>query len=360
MPDGSTFRFADGGSFEYRELEISSPDGTKRTFRLDWEGAGSLIFLVHHGPDGNIYGSSYLPLHLFRYVIQTGELTDLGQCSLAGGEVYSMGNLDGLLYMCSYSGARLSVYDPTRPYRFGTDEDANPRDLGRMDDVSYRPVAMLTGPLGRVWTGSYPDYGMWGGPLAWYDPKTGKFGSCRHVLKDQSVCSLAWLEGPGLIVGGTSIHGGSGTRPRADCAAVFLWDPQKGEKVWDSSFALPISAVIDLMAISDRAAYAVLRLKEDGEAEAAEHVLLLIDFEKRVVLSQGKLPGGAVPLSLRCTDDGRIYGATRSSFYQVEPGTTNARNLVSEGIEITVAGPVIGDTFYFASGHMLRALEIPK
>lgn len=354
--DGSTFQFADASSYMHRKLEIRSPDGTTRTFHLNWKGAGTDIFLIHEGPDGYIYGSGVLPLHLFRYVPETGELTDLDQCTQVGGEIYSMGNLNGLLYMCSYPGAMLSVYDPKKPYRFGMDPDANPHDLGRMDNVSYRPVVMLNGPLGRVWTGSYPDYGMWGGPLSWYDPKTGEFGSCRHVLKDQSVCSLTWVERLGLIAGGTSIAGGSGTRPRAKCAIVFLWDPQRAEKVWSSNFGLSITAVIDMLTLRDGLAYAVVNLRV-GEANKNE--LMLIDFENRTILSRSELPKDALHLSLRRTPDGRIYGSTRTMFYQIEPGTTNI-TVLADGLSISVPGPVVGDAFYFATGHWLRALKIPS
>ena len=356
LADGSSFRFSDASSFSFCQLEIQSAQGAVRRFHLDWQGAGTDIFLLHHGPDGQVYGSSILPLHLFRYVIETGELDDLGQCSVSGGEVYSMGNLGGLLYMCSYPEARLSVYDPGRPYRFGTGPDANPRDLGRMDDVSYRPVAMLAGPLGRIWTGSYPDYGMWGGPLAWYDPKTGKRGSCRHVIRDQSVCSLAWIESLALIAGGTSIVGGTGTLPRAQCAAFFLWDPQKGEKVWHSNFGLDINAVIDLLAFQGTLAYAVVKL---GRGETGRCELMLLDFARRAVTSRSDLPLGAIPLSLRKTPEGRICGAAPSAFYRVEPGTTNVEVVASDGLRISVAGPIVGGTFYFAVGHMLRALDIP-
>ena len=113
-----------------------------------------------------------------------------------------MGNLDGKLYICSYPGARLSVYDPSRPYEFGVAADSNPRDLGRVDEVSYRPRAMVTGPMGRVWIASVPDYGLWGGPLSWYDPGTEQFGSYRDIAGEASCWSLAWLVSPGFARGG--------------------------------------------------------------------------------------------------------------------------------------------------------------
>ena len=63
------------------------------------EASGSEIFYLHAGPDGCLYGSSVLPLHLFRHDPGSRSLLDLGKCSSAGGEAYSMGNLDGKLYI---------------------------------------------------------------------------------------------------------------------------------------------------------------------------------------------------------------------------------------------------------------------
>jgi len=360
LPDGSTFRFADAKSFTHRELEITSPDGKSRTFNLDWQGAGTDVFLVHLGPDGHVYGSSILPERLFRCDVETGELADLGQCSASGGEAYSMGNLDGLLYIASYPAARLSIYDPSRPYRFGTDDDANPRDVGRMDSVSYRPVVMLAGPAGRIWTGSMPDYGMWGGPLAWYDPKTGERGSCRHVLKNHSVCSLAWIEPMGLIAGGTTIGAGTGTQPRAETAAFFLWDPAGDCKTWDCDFGLAIKSVTDLLAYEGATAYAIVNLADDG----GKCELMLVDFDAGKILSRSVMSkrdgsGDPIALSMRRTPEGRIFGATRNSLFEVEPGTTEVRTL-ADGIEVSAAGPVVGNTFYFALGHSLKALTIPS
>ena len=101
--------------------------GRPTRLELDYEASGSNIFYIHAGPDGCVYGSSYLPLHLFRYDPLSGELVDLGKCSAAAGEAYSMANLDGSVYISAYSGAHLSVYDPKRPYNLGATPDNNPR-----------------------------------------------------------------------------------------------------------------------------------------------------------------------------------------------------------------------------------------
>ncbi|HID21396.1 MAG TPA: hypothetical protein EYP14_03230, partial [Planctomycetaceae bacterium] len=214
LSDGTRFEFLDASALVYRTLRLTLPDGSARTIDLSYDAAGNDIFYLHAGPDGRLYGSSALPLHLFRYDPVKDELVDLGRCSKATGEAYSMANLDGKLYISSYGGARLSVYDPSRPYRFGSGPQDNPRDLGRIDRVSCRPRSTLAGPLGRVWVASLPDYGLWGGPLSWYDPQSGQKKAYYGIAGDASCYTLAHLEKAGLLAVGTNISGGSGTRPK--------------------------------------------------------------------------------------------------------------------------------------------------
>ncbi len=130
LADGSTFAFSDAAAQIYRTLEVRSPAGEVRSFELDYETSGNEIFCLYTGPDGCIYGSSILPLHLFRYNPENGELVDMGKCSAAAGEAYSMGVLDEKLYISSYSGARISVYDPAQPYRYGADSPTIPANWG--------------------------------------------------------------------------------------------------------------------------------------------------------------------------------------------------------------------------------------
>ena len=146
LPDGGTFSFADAAEQIYRKLQVRTRDGKARTFELDYKASGSDIFCLHAGPDGCVYGSSYLPLHLFRYNPTQGGLVDLGRCSAAAGEAYSMANFEGKIYISAYPAARLSVYDPAKPYRFGNSPADNPRgpDQGRFR--VFRGGGWHTGP----------------------------------------------------------------------------------------------------------------------------------------------------------------------------------------------------------------------
>jgi streptogramin lyase len=360
LADGSTFYFSDAEDQQYRELVIESKAaGAKRQFGLDYDAAGSSLFVVHLGPDGKIYGSSIMPLHLYRYHPQTGEVKDMGRCSPAAGEAYSMGNLDGKLYICSYPAAMLSVYDPGKPYHFGSEPNDNPRDLGPMDEhISYRPRAMLTGPLGRVWTGSYPNYGIWGGPLAWYDPKTGEKKSYRHVLQDQSVCALAWAEPVQLIVGGTSISGGSGTQPKAEEAALFLWDPVKETKVWQRAPRQGTHAITALVAAPDGMIYGIAHGRSVRGKDFRE--ILVFDPAARKFVRHLPIPeGGAPDNSLQIGQDGKVYGVTTEAVYRIEPGTRSVEVLTNIPGRLDIPGPLVAKTLYFAVGPHLRSLELP-
>ncbi len=351
MSDGSTADFADREIQMYRKMAITQPEsGGTRTLPVVYESAGSEIFLVHRGPDDNLYGSSILPLHLFRHDPSTGAMDDLGICTTATGEVYSMANMDGKLYTCSYPGAVLSVYDPARPYQFGKDTGSNPRDLGRMDEISYRPRAMVAGPLGRVWTASVPNYGMWGGPLSWYDPATDGFGTYRDIAGEASCWSLAWLEGHGLLAIGTTIDGGTGTQPRVDQASLFLWDYENEEKAWEGR--LPIDAMaVNALEVLDAGLLC-------GTAyTGSESFVFVFSPDDRRFTHVIPLPGGrSLDGGIQTGPDGNVYGFTTGCFYRFDPAASVVTSIHEEQSAFQTPGPMYGDGVYYAKKHELKKL----
>ena len=346
LPDGTTFSFADAAQQLNRKLEVKKPSGETHVFELDYEASGSDIFVLHEGPDQCVYGSSILPLHLFRYKPTDGELIDLGKCSESTGEAYSMANLDGKMYISSYPAARMSVYDPSQGYVYGTDDGANPRDVGRVDEVSYRPRCTLTGPLGRVWTASLPDYGMWGGPLSYYDPATGEMGSCGALFGAGSCYTLAHLENQKLIAVGTSIHGGSGTQPKVDQADLILWDYEAEEIAWQGTLDRPVSVFNGLTVGGDGQLYGTVL--GSGEPE-----LFVFDpGSRKFVDAVPILDGRPLDLGLQ-TVDGVVYGFTSQYFYRLDMDALSVDVIFEADEAIRAAGPVMGNTVYFACGCRL-------
>lgn len=353
LADGSSFSFEDSAEQICRKVKVQKPDGTVRTFEIAYEAAGSDLFYIHAGPDGCIYGSSIMPLHLFRYRPNKGELADLGKCSSAGGEAYSMANLDGRIYISSYPAAVLSVYDPGLAYHFGTGTDDNPRDLGRVDDISYRPRSTLAGPLGRVWVASVPDYGMWGGPLSWYDPATGQRKAYYRICGDASCYTLAWLKELSLLAVGTTIQGGSGTQPKVDQATLFLWDYEAEKKVWEGTLDRPVSSFNALVAGGDGRLYGTVRGKD------VPNEIFALDPEAREFLRRAPLPEGApLDLGLQNGPDGNIYGFTSSCIYRFHPSRWAIEPVVREQHGFTVAGPILDKEVYFGTKHRLRSAQI--
>lgn len=377
LPDvGINWRWLDGESKTFRKLEITdrlAAGGPKtRAFDLDWTGEGTNIYKIHLGPDRRIYGSSILPEHLYRCDLDGRGLVDLGVCSRSTGEAYSMGNLDGKLYIASYPHARLSEYDPAKPYRFGEDEQANPRDLGPVHEgVANRPVAMVAGPAGKVWVGAAPDYGQWGGTLTWFDPVSRKFGSHRHITPDASVVSLAWLDDIQRMLVGTTVWAGSGAELRAFTGEFVLWDVQKDCKTWSGTFGLePIDGVYDICwRPTDGCVYAVVFLNDSleangpGGARAVHAEVLRLDMSKPALLNRTRLPesfGRPLEWALQIGPDGAVWGVTRNLIYRIEPGTADAHPVCIPATKrIDVAGPIVDGNLWFAHGPRLCRIRLP-
>jgi len=362
LPEGTTYRWLDADVFAYRRLELTEPSGEVRVLDLDWEGDGSDLFCCHAGPDGKLYGTSMMPEHLYSYDPRSEDLIDHGTCCTTDGEAYSFGNLHGKLYIASYPSTKLSVYDPAKPYCFGTDAEANPRQVGSPDHVANRPRSLVAGPAGKVWLASQPNSGQWGGSLAWYDPNTGQFGSHIDILPDCRCESMTYLADEGLLLVGFSIEGGTGTHPRTEQAGLVLWEPARDAEVWRGDFGLNIYAVTDLCAVGDGMAYALI-IRNDAEKHLG---LYLLDLRTKTISDHRVLTSPPHGESLWSSQSlfrhhGFIYGATQRGVFRAPLGTSEVAMYYTlpDDEELKGHGAVIGDTWYFVSTHRLCALALP-
>lgn len=426
MPGGWTAHLLDGGINGIgtcRDLLLvnRNPLVPSRRLRLDWTGGGSNLHVIAAGPDGRLYGSSYMPNRLFcadvsaekspadmsaiasataealakeGHTTESVPLCDLGEHTFAGGEAYSVAMLDGLVYLASYPEARLSVFDPGKPVRFGAAPGDNPRDLGRLDAVSYRPNAMITTPLpaagpaqagGRLWIGSSPDYGLRDGTLAWYEPATGAFRSHRTVVADTSPAALLYLPDLQRILIGLSIEAGTGVSVTRREGGFALWDPVADRLEWSGNGGLAdLADVTSLAPAGDGRVYALIGRGDHILTAGAPEIrprLALFDPVRRQVVASAWLPEDFGPLSwhgyhaLRVGPGGAVYGATGYCVFRIQPGTCEVERIwqpdtppVRTGTvwlthstpnAIDVVGPILGDQFYFATGWRLRALTLP-
>lgn len=390
LSDGSTFKFLDARDNNVwltrnRTVGIDRPDGSRKVIELDYEADGTSIYVMTEASDGKIYGSSILPLHFFSYDPKVDEISYHGACCTASGEVYSMGNLNGKLYLASYTHAILSEFDLAKPFSWGGsipgkpgefkmgkatdrecgymyDESDNPRQIGRLGKVSYRPRDMVTGPAGKVWVASIPDYGMWGGTLTSYDPSTGSFGTeHRHIIENCSPISITHLKESDLLAIGLSMYGGSGTVPRALKGGFALWDPNKDESVWTGDLGLDLVGVMDIEDAGDGLCYAITHANPETALNAE---LMFLDLPNEKIMSRipiSEMLGWPLEVSFR-RDDKYLYGAAREGIYRVPLGTTDLEILWQDKED--GPGPFIGacglidGVYYFGSGARLRCVDV--
>jgi outer membrane protein assembly factor BamB len=346
LSDGRQFQCTDNNL-----LKIKNPSTKEeKEIPLQYDAAGSFIFVVGVGPDGRIYGSSRLPLRLFVYDPKKDSLENLGRASLWPGEVYSLGSLDGKLYLCSYPGARLSVYDPKRPLRFGEDGDANPRDLGPMGEELYRPRAMIAGPHGKVYIGGYPDYGLLGGAIGVYDPKKNEKRVYRHIIRNQSIASLAYIEKFDAIAGGGSILGGTGTHAVEKEAKLMLWDPKEEKKIFEIAPVPGAKIILSLAVTVDGLLYGIT----DNEK------VFVFDPEKKEIRKIFDL-GFKEPreISLQLGPDLRLYGLAKEAVFFIDPRNDQISLVTKPTVPIHSGMAMLGRKIYFGSGANLWEFQIP-
>jgi hypothetical protein len=212
--------------------------------RYSYQGDGSSIFALGKGPDNQLYGSSIIPLELFKTEIASKQTTVLGNPHPAGAEIYSILGHQGKLFTAAYSHATFSIYEPNRPFKTGKNVADNPQELGSLDATQDRPKAMIVGPENNIYIGTAPILGIPYGAMFVVDPASGSVIE-RHYTRDiglgkNSIDSLAYDSTRNLV------YGGSGSR-------LFAWDPVQKRVVVDKE--LPGTSSVSGFAILGQKMY---------------------------------------------------------------------------------------------------------
>jgi streptogramin lyase len=344
-PERPALKLRDGrvvSSFERGRFALQDPRTGKtveHTFR--YAANGDLIFVVGAGPSNCVYGSTAMPMEVFRYDTAANHSEHLG--AMPGGEVYSMLEREGKLYLCYYGGAIMNLYDPAKKFwRFGSGADCNPVTFGGVGDGHLRPRAMVRGPAGMIYVGSEPPYGQLGGALGVWDPKQNKtIENYRHLVTNQSIVSLAWEPESGLIFGGSGNFGGGGARAVEKEAKFFAFDPRKKEKVFETVLVAGAGNYPATFAARGRVFTTV------GDR------LFVFDPKRLTVTKTLQLPGAQVEISLGQDRDERLVGLTSKGVYVVDAERCELVNTAAAPVPVRCGFAVVDDAVYFGSGTEL-------
>jgi outer membrane protein assembly factor BamB len=343
LRDGRVVTAFERGSFSLRDPRTGKV--VERTFK--YSGAGDMIFVVGVGPGGAVYGSTAMPLEVFRYDPRAGHSVHLG--AMKGGEVYSMLEDAGKLYLCYYPGAVMNLYDPAKPvWKFGTGADCNPINLGGVGDGHLRPRAMIRGPGGLIYIGSEPPYGQLGGALGMWDPRLNKtVENYRNLITNQSIVSLAYEPKSGLIFGGSAIWGGGGTRATEKEARFFAFDPKQKSKVFDAALA------------PGAGNYPAMLAAEGKVFTAVGDRLLVFDPQTMQVVRTISLPGAQTEISLGRHRSGLLVGLAGGAVYAVDPLKGEVVHTAPAPAHVQCGFALTDEAVYFGSGPTLWRYWLP-
>jgi streptogramin lyase len=286
-----------------------------RDIPLTVDRGGAAVFCLANGPDGYIYGGTY-PLNLFRLDPNTDRMENLGNASGTSGEIYSMTCFQSRLYMASYPGGNLAVYDPARPYKLGPqgrarrEKNANPRDLGSILHFQHRPPVIIAGPDDKIYIGVMADYGSRTGSLTSFDLVTEQF-KIHQPYVDEQVTGLA-VTPSGQLWCLSSSH-------------LFLWDCAQGKVAFETE--------------TPEGGNTRLRLCKNGllyGISAHTNTLFAFDPKGRKMVNKTKIPWGQLPGAsyngLEAGPDGLVYGIAGigregRALYVVDPQTHQPKKL---------------------------------
>jgi hypothetical protein len=317
----------------------------ENTFK--YAGNGDHIFMLGIGPSNCVYGSTAMPLEVFRYDPAANRSEHLG--AMPGGEVYSMLEHQQKLYLCYYGGAVMNLYDPAKPFwKFGASADANPVSFGGVGDGHLRPRAMIYGPNGLIYVGSEPPYGELGGAIGVWDPRQNRtIENYRHVVTNQSIVSLAWEPQSGLIFGGSGNYGGGGTRAVEKEARFFAFDPQKRTTVFETT-------------LSPGARNYPATCAAHGKVfTTAGDRLFVFDPPTMRVTQSIQLPGAQVEISLAPLPDGRLVGLTTKGVYVYDPARGEMVHTAAAPVAVRCGFALVDEAVYFGSNAELWRYRLP-
>jgi len=318
---------------------------TERTFK--YAGAGDHIFMVGTGPSNCVYGSTAMPLEVFRYDPRTGTSDHLG--AMPGGEVYSMMENQQKLYLCYYGGAIMNLYDPARGFwKFGSTPDCNPISFGGIGDGHLRPRAMIRGPGKLLYIGSEPPYGELGGALAAWDPDQNRtVENYRNLVTNQSIASLTWEPKSRLIFGGSGNYGGGGTRPVEKEAKFFAFDPKRKQKVFETAL------------VPKAAKYAATVASQGKVFTTIGDQMIVFDPMTMNAIKTISLPAAQLDISLGENGKGRLIGLTSKGIYEIDPVKEEIVRSVSAPVSVNCGFALADDAVYFGSKAELWRFVLP-
>lgn len=298
------------------------------------------IMSLTHDAQGKIWGSCGFGQTIFSFDPRSKKYWNSAAVCSNGGEVYGMVFVKKKLYLSSYVGGDLTVYDPAAPWN--QIDNKNPKLIGSVAPALIRPEAKsVLGPDGNVWTGWSAKYGTYGGGLSSVDPATQQLQSWYDPVPNQQIVGIA---ADGQYIYFTTNGGASGLPYNKDVQCHFVvWKPgtgivkdivfEKGETLNHALLAMDgivALACRDQLQIFDPVSMTfthkvhvgwtdlLVRLKKDRMGVFGVNALLSVDVKTGKAEEVCKLPGETGAATV--LPDQTIYFTHKSKLFRLRQG----------------------------------------
>jgi len=351
VPTAPPLMLANGHQVIYngRNVSLQKQEGKAFQSTVSYRGKSRDVFRLGLGPDDRLYGSTAMPGDFFwasPESDQWGEIANAGK-----GEIYSFLSWRDKLIAAAYVfPSPVMVYKPDQSWKPGPKPEDNPWQIyyqGRNE--GWRPMAMIVGPQEKVYIGAMSGYGLLGGPLCVFDPQTGKLDQYMHVVKDHSVVALA-VTTEDMIVGGTTVAGGGGSHPTQADAKVFLWDPVKREKLFET------------VAVTGNSSIEALGVGKTGLVYGFVNkgIMFVFDPKKRKIIST-KISGigNIIYNAIGRYADGSLYGLHTGGIFTIDEQNRAVKQVAAYPRGITGGFGIRGNRIYFTSGPDIVSYGAP-
>ena len=204
-------------------------DKTYTFIKTNFQPDTAEIYSICGGINGKIWlgGISPACITLMESIKQS--FIDLGRKTLGRIQVYCMLETQQGLFVSSYKSGAIDLINlKNRKYKSRLVVSLS------KNHQQERITRLVQGKNEIIYGSSIPEKGILGGGILCIDPNTLKWNFCRNVIFEQSIFDIA-VTSDGLLLGASSIEGGTSAIPSQKEAFIFLWDPASNKVVWQLS-----------------------------------------------------------------------------------------------------------------------------
>ncbi|CAM3627445.1 carbohydrate binding domain-containing protein [Erysipelothrix urinaevulpis] len=310
---------------------------------------GVIIQSMESGNDGNIYIGGYMSgMSIFDPVLE-----EIKTSIPTFHQPEGIGFVDDEVYFGTYGGAVIYNYSSKNDLNYQEFKEGNPGKIFTIGDQQDRPFVMHEHD-GLLYIGTFPTYGVTGGALTIYNPKTKEKIVKRNIVDQQSITGIDVDEN--YIYLSTSNSGGLGVDPniKLPSARVAILDKHSLEVIKEVTPNLPNDSNPDFIGSISKGPDGKLWAATVKDALIFSMDSKTLEVEKTIKTSPGtQHTPGFRPYYIKWGIDNKLYTSAGKQLSVIDIEKQTVKKLVS-GIVTNFAIDDIGNIFYNIGSEMYK------